>query len=62
MIDVAQIAIPATVRARLAHVRNLAGSIALRGLRVPAIVRPDGAAFEMISSFPRPLHALNAPH
>jgi ParB/RepB/Spo0J family partition protein len=36
-----------------AHVRALAGSIALQGVLVPIVVRPDGEAFELVAGFHR---------
>src|SRR5215211_7108147 len=36
-----------------AHVQALAGSIALQGVLVPLVVRPDGEAFELVAGFHR---------
>ena len=36
-----------------AHVQALAGSIALEGVLVPLVVRPDGEAFELVAGFHR---------
>ena len=54
MIDVERIAIPGNVRELDAdHVDALAGSIKLRGLRVPVIVRPDEKGYELVAGFHR---------
>ena len=54
MIDMDRIAIPGNVRELDAqHVDNLAGSIELRGLRVPVIVRPDENGYELVAGFHR---------
>jgi ParB/RepB/Spo0J family partition protein len=54
LIDVDQIAIPGNVRELDAqHVDALAGSIKLRGLRVPVIVRPDDTGYELVAGFHR---------
>ena len=54
MIDVDRIAIPGNVRELDAqHVDALAGSIKLRGLRVPVIVRPDEKGYELVAGFHR---------
>ena len=36
-----------------AHVQALAGSIALQGVLVPLVVRPDGDAFGLVAGFHR---------
>ena len=54
MIDIERIAIPGNVRELDAdHVDALAGSIKLRGLRVPVIVRPDEKGYELVAGFHR---------
>jgi len=54
MIDVERIAIPGNVRELDGdHVDALAGSIKLRGLRVPVIVRPDEKGYELVAGFHR---------
>jgi ParB family chromosome partitioning protein len=54
LIDVERIAIPGNVRELDAdHVNALAGSIQLRGLRVPVIVRPDEQGYELVAGFHR---------
>jgi ParB/RepB/Spo0J family partition protein len=54
MIDVDRIAISGNVRELdTEHVGNLAGSIKLRGLRVPVIVSPDGDGYELVAGFHR---------
>jgi len=54
LIDVDRIAIPGNVRELDAvHVDALAGSIKLRGLRVPVIVRPDENGYELVAGFHR---------
>ena len=54
LIDVDQIAIPGNVRELDAqHVDALAGSIKLRGLRVPVIVRPGEKGYELVAGFHR---------
>ena len=57
LIDVDRIAIPSNVRELDAqHVDALAGSIKLRGLRVPVIVRPGekpAVEFELVAGFHR---------
>jgi ParB/RepB/Spo0J family partition protein len=48
------IEIPENVRELdAAHVEALAGSIALQGLLVPLVVRPDGGRFELVAGFHR---------
>jgi ParB/RepB/Spo0J family partition protein len=54
LLDVDQITVAGNVRELDAeHVANLAGSIKLRGLRVPVIVRPDGGGYQLIAGFHR---------
>jgi ParB/RepB/Spo0J family partition protein len=49
-----RIRVPANVRdLDAAHVDALAGSIALQGMLVPVVVRPDGADFELVAGFHR---------
>ena len=49
-----QIRVPENVRAlNQAHVEALAGSIALQGMLVPVVVRPDGEVFELVAGFHR---------
>ena len=54
LIDVARIRVPDNVRELdTDHVENLAGSIKLRGLRVPVIVQADGDGYELVAGFHR---------
>ena len=54
LLDVDDIAIPGNVRELDAqHVDALAGSIKLRGLRVPVIVRPGENGYELVAGFHR---------
>jgi ParB family chromosome partitioning protein len=52
-IALADIRVPENVRALDAHVRALAGSIALQGMLVPVVVRGDGDGFELVAGFHR---------
>jgi ParB-like chromosome segregation protein Spo0J len=49
-----RIRVPANVRELdAAHVDALAGSIALQGMLVPVVLRPDGDDFELVAGFHR---------
>jgi ParB/RepB/Spo0J family partition protein len=54
LLDVDTISIPGNVRELdEEHVNALAGSIKLRGLRVPVIVYPNGDGYELVAGFHR---------